>query len=131
MLKPEIQSLVPIILSRFLIILVRTPLLQRHGRPCSFLLLVEVDEVPALHDECHEGETADCNQNCVAAVVVWCIIGAVDLGADHGTNLHDHVVGCRCDGALLYIERVFGDPGGDNGVEVRVYIRMVSIFCGG
>lgn len=54
-------------------------------------------------------------------MVIWSVIGAVDLRTDHGSDLDYHVVSCGCDGALFNVKGVFGYPGGDNGMEVGVW----------
>jgi hypothetical protein len=62
-------------------------------------------------------------------MVVWRVIGPVDLGANEGANLDNDVVGSGRDGPLLDVKTVLGDPGGYDGVEVRICFCPESAIC--
>lgn len=53
-------------------------------------------------------------------MVVWAIIGAVNLRANKRTDLHHDIVRRGGDGSLFHVEAVFADPACHDGVEVGV-----------
>lgn len=59
-------------------------------------------------------------------MVVWRVVGPVDLGANEGADLDNDVVGSGCDGSLFHVKTVLGDPGGHDGVEVRICVLPLS-----
>ncbi len=46
---------------------------------------------------------------------------------DERTDLHDNIIRCGCDGSFLYVEGILTDPGGDDGMKIRVYGAIVSL----
>jgi len=145
-LKPKIQPLIPIPLSPCLLLLIYLHLLLTHRAPNALFLAVELAEIFALREEGEEGEGADGEEDFVARVVVGCVVGAVDFlrgrlegwigrgrggkrtGSNHRANLHNDVVIRSRNGAFFDVEGVFGDPGRDNGVEVRIYRGRISAY---
>jgi hypothetical protein len=78
-LESEVQALVAILLSLDLIRLVRNALSAGHGIPSLRLLPVEPTEVLSLGDEDHERQSANGDEDLVAAVVVGDIVLAVEF----------------------------------------------------
>lgn len=104
-----------------------------------------MNKILSLGEESHQRERADGDENLVSRLVVWYVPRPVYLAANQGAYLHDDILDprhsfsngstviskmmlagekayicCGCDSALLHAEAIFGYPGRDNGVEVRV-----------
>jgi hypothetical protein len=78
MSKPEVQTLVAAISRRCEIVL---PLLPRHRIPLGLALLVDVDVEEFRGNQQDKVVASDSDQDLVAAVVIWRIIGAIDVNA--------------------------------------------------
>lgn len=64
-------------------------------------------------------------------MVVWRVIGPVNLGANEGADLDNDVVGSGRDRPLLDVKAVLGDPGGHDGVEVWIcFLPLSQLFLG-
>ena len=50
-------------------------------------------------------------------------------GADDGTYLHDYVIGGGGDGTFLHVEGVITDPCGDDGMEIRIFLKKLKFLC--
>lgn len=59
-------------------------------------------------------------------MVVRRVIGPVDLGADEGADLYNHIVSSGRDGPLLDIKAVLRDPRRHYWVKVRIWFCFVS-----
>jgi hypothetical protein len=65
-------------------------------------------------------------------MVVWRVIGSVDLGAEEGADLDNDIVGGGRDSPLFDVKTVLRDPGGYDRVEVRICIFFLSVsWCSG
>ena len=80
--ESEIETLVTIFFSGFLVSLIFQLLLCTHRVPNFSLLLVGMDEVLPLGDEDHQTERTDGDADFVAVLVVRLVPTAVDLTAD-------------------------------------------------
>jgi hypothetical protein len=78
-LEPEVQTLVAVFLSFCLVRLVRNAFSAAHSIPSSCLTLVQPTKILSLEEEHRERQSADRDENLVAAVVVGHIVLAVKL----------------------------------------------------
>jgi hypothetical protein len=76
-LESKVQALVTILLSFDLVRLVRNAVFAAHSVPSSGLALVQPSQILSLQDEHHERESADRDEDLVAAVVIRYIVLAV------------------------------------------------------
>ncbi len=118
--KPKLQPLIAISLPLPDILLVTHPFPLTHALPNLLLPLIQHHQPPPLTQHDHQRQRADGDQHFVATIVVGCVVGTVDLRADQRPDLDDDVVGRGSESALFDVERILGNPGGEDGVEVGV-----------
>jgi hypothetical protein len=109
--EPKLQSRIPVPLPLLQVRLIRRSLVHTHRLPRPLFRLIQPHQPPPLHHQRHERQGADGDENLIAAVVVGRVVFAVDLTGDHGTDLHDHIVGGGREGTLFNGEGVFRYPG--------------------
>lgn len=77
--KPEVKTLVAVLLPRNCIRLIHLLLFESHLVPLSLLLFVHSDQNLSLDDERNQRQSADSHQNRVTLLVVWPVVFAVYL----------------------------------------------------
>lgn len=100
MSESEIQSAVPDVLGGVEVVLL---LRWRHSVPHTVSLLVAPDVIqlrPRIED--NEVETANGYEYAIATPISRSVIRLIDIGCDHGAQLHEHVVQRGIDGAACH-----------------------------
>lgn len=93
--KPEVETLVAVLLSRLLIRLVFHLLLRAHRVPDLGLLLVRVHEVLSLRDEDDQAECQNGNADFVAVLEIGRIPATIYLTSDEAATVRLLVVFLR------------------------------------
>jgi len=102
--KPKFQPLVPILLPFRNIVLVHLPLLLIHTAPNPLFSPIQRHKPPPLSEHDRQRQSTDRNQHLIASIVVWRVIGAVDLRSNQRADLYDDIVCGGGQRAFLHVE---------------------------
>jgi hypothetical protein len=115
--EPEIQPLVPLILSRCQI---NSPLLHTHRAPNLLPRLVPPDVIALGEEKKRQSQNTKPNQHAITPMVQRLVVLAVDIRAYDSAELNGHVVASGRNGARSNAAGVFGSQTDEDRVAVGV-----------